>query len=409
MPVFTYRALSADGQIIEGTLTAGSRPDAVSLIKERGMRPVQVNEGQAKAAAKAQTGAAVSTGRRSRVTQRDIQVFTGQLAALLKAGIVLSQALAILEEQTESDTLGRIIREVRDEIHGGASLSDALSAYPKHFSKLYCSMIRVGESGGVLDVVLKQLAGFIEAENALKSNILTALAYPCLVVVVGIGSVALLMTVVIPKLSMVFADFGDKLPWLTRTLIDTSNLFVRYLWLLVLLLVAAGYGFRRLKSHPVGKEKLDLLVEKTPLMGTIFIKAQISRFARTMGLLVKSGIPVLQALNLMVDTTSSALLASALRGVSEKVKKGEGLAKPLRETGFFPPMVTNLIAVGEESGSLDDMLFQVAETYDQEVAHAIKRFITMFEPLVIVLMAIGVGGILFAFLLPILNISNMVS
>jgi len=214
---------------------------------------------------------------------------------------------------------------------------------------------------------------------------------------------------VIPKLSMVFADFGDKLPWLTRTLIDTSNLFVRYLWLLVLLLVAAGYGFRRLKSHPVGKEKLDLLVEKTPLMGTIFIKAQISRFARTMGLLVKSGIPVLQALNLMVDTTSSALLASALRGVSEKVKKGEGLAKPLRETGFFPPMVTNLIAVGEESGSLDDMLFQVAETYDQEVAHAIKRFITMFEPLVIVLMAIGVGGILFAFLLPILNISNMVS
>ncbi|HQH72737.1 MAG TPA: type II secretion system F family protein [bacterium] len=409
MPQFTYRALTAEGQVIEGTLTAGSRPDAVVLIKERGMRPVQVSEGPARAETRAKAAVEASSGRRSRVTHRDIQVFTGQLAALLKAGIVLSQALAILEEQTESETLGRITREVREQIHGGASLSDALAAYPKHFSKLYCSMIRVGESGGVLDVVLKQLAGFMEAENTLKSNIMTALAYPCLVVVVGIGSVALLMTVVIPKLSMVFADFGDKLPWLTRTLIDASDLFVRYLWVFLLLLAGLIYGFRKIKSNPVGKEKLDWMVEKTPLLGSIFIKAQISRFSRTMGLLVKSGIPVLQALNLMVDTTASALLSHALRVVSEKVKKGEGLAKPLRETGFFPPMVTNLIAVGEESGTLDEMLFQVAETYDQEVAHAIKRFITMFEPLVIVLMAIGVGGILFAFLLPILNISNMVS
>jgi len=192
-------------------------------------------------------------------------------------------------------------------------------------------------------------------------------------------------------------------------LIDASDLFVRYLWVFLLLLAGLIYGFRKIKSNPVVKEKLDWMVEKTPLLGSIFIKAQISRFSRTMGLLVKSGIPVLQALNLMVDTTASALLSHALRVVSEKVKKGEGLAKPLRETGFFPPMVTNLIAVGEESGTLDEMLFQVAETYDQEVAHAIKRFITMFEPLVIVLMAIGVGGILFAFLLPILNISNMVS
>ncbi|MEW6236745.1 MAG: type II secretion system F family protein [Candidatus Omnitrophota bacterium] len=404
MPLYHYRALTNEGQLVSGAIAAVTRVEAVSQIKERGMRPVNVDE----ESAKVQTAPTVaSIEKRSRITSRDIQVFTSQLAALLHAGIVMSNALSILEEQTESGSLSQIIHDVREDIHGGASLSESLSRYPKQFNKLYCSMVRVGESGGVLDVVLKQLSGFMEAENVLRSNILTALAYPMLVVLVGIGSITVLVTFVIPRLSGVFADFGDNLPWLTRTLIRFSDGVLKYWWVFFLALAGVVYMIRRMLQSEAGREKLDRFKDRIPALGTVFIKAQIARFSRTMGTLVKSGIPVLNALNLVVDTTTSAILSHSLRNVCEKVKKGEGLAKPLRETGFFPPMVTNLIAVGEESGSLDEMLFQVADAYDVEVQHSIKRFITLFEPMVIILMAIGVGGILFAFLLPIMKIGNM--
>jgi type II secretory pathway component PulF len=269
--------------------------------------------------------------------------------------------------------------------------------------------VRVGESGGILDTVLKQLAGFMESENALRSNLTTALAYPFVVILVGLGSVAVLVTFVIPRLSSVFADFGDKLPLATRLLISTSDIVLAYWWLIIALIAGASYLFRKGLQTPQGKELFDTFVDHIPALGPMLIKAQISRFSRTMGTLVKSGIPIINALVLVVDTSSNAVLRKSLRAVTEKVKKGEGLSKPLKETGFFPPMVTNLIAVGEESGKLDDMFFQVANTYDQEVQHAIKRFITLFEPLVIILLALGVGGILMAFLLPILNIGNMIN
>jgi type II secretory pathway component PulF len=406
MPIFRYKAISADGQAVSGTITAGTRPEAITQIKQRGVRPLNVETDRKVRQA---DSVAAKGSRRSRVTRRDIFVFTSQLAALLKAGIVMSQALAILEEQTESESLATIIRDVREDIHGGASLSEALANYPKYYSDLYCSIVRVGETGGILDIVLKQLAGFMEAEASLRSNITTALAYPILVVFVGLGSIIVLVTVVIPRLGAVFADFGDNLPWLTRILINTSDKVLSYWWVILLLFAGLIILLRKMWGNPVFREKLDYLKERIPALGPMLIKAQVARFARTMGTLVKSGIPVLSALNLVVDTTTSALLSRSLREAGEKVKKGEGLATPLRETGFFPPMVTNLIAVGEESGTLDEMLFQVADTYDVEVQHAIKRFITLFEPLVIILMAIGVGGILFAFLLPILNIGKMVS
>lgn len=407
MPNFNYRALATDGKIVSGSLMAANRPDAVAELKKQGVRPLELSEHeiQTSAAAKKQVDESL---KRARVPRDEIQVFTSQLAALLSAGIVLSQALAILEEQTENENLSKILYSVREDITGGTSLSEALAKYPRQFSRMYCSMIRVGESGGVLDVVLKQLGGFMESENALRSNITTALAYPAVVILVGIGSIAVLVTFVIPRLSSVFADFGDKLPWMTKVLINTSDIVVAYWWLILAAIIGVIYLFRKILQTPQGKEKFDELIDKIPALGPMLIKAQISRFSRTMGTLVKSGIPVLNALVLVVDTSSNAVLRRNLEEVAEKVKKGEGLANPLKETGFFPPMVTNLIAVGEESGQLDEMLYQVANTYDQEVQHAIKRFITLFEPLIIILLAIGVGGVLMAFLLPILNISNMV-
>lgn len=404
MPLFRYRALTSDGRTVNGSLNAAERNDAVAQLRGQGVRPLEVVE-QSHSAPKTEAKAAP---RRGRVKQNDIQVFTAQLAALLRAGIVLSQALSILEEQTESAALSAILHDVRDEIHGGTSLSDALAKYPRQFPELYCSMIRVGESGGVLEIVLKQLATFMEKEQALRSNIMTALAYPTLVVMVGIGSIGVLVTFVIPRLGAVFADFGSKLPFLTQALISLSDWVLRWGWLALIALFGIGYMARRYINTDAGRENYDKLKENIPLLGTMMVKAQIARFSRTMGTLVNSGIPVLSALNLVVSTTSSSILAKALQEVCEKVKRGEGLSAPLKQTGFFPPMVTNLISVGEQSGSLDDMLFQVADTFDAEVEQSIKRFITLFEPIVIILMALGVGSVLFAFLLPIMNISEMI-
>lgn len=408
MPTFRYRAIAANGQMLDGTLTAGSKPEAVGMLRGQGAKPLNVElDSNAKPQAKKQ--AVPKRAKKAYASKKEVMMFTSQLAALIKAGIVLSQALSILEEQAESENLQQLIRLIREDIVGGESLSDALKKYPKTFSTLYCSMVKVGETGGVLDVVLKQLAGFMEAEQALISNVTTAMAYPILIVLVGLGSIIVMVTVVIPKLGSVFADFGDNLPWITKAMINGSDLVLSYWWLIIAGLVGLFYGLRAVYNDPKGREVIETVKERIPALGSMLVKVQIARFARTMGTLVKSGIPVMQALTLVVDTTGSYRLREALRQAVDKVKKGEGIAKPLKETGFFPPMVTNLISVGEESGSLDEMMFQVADTYDVEVQHAIKRFITVFEPLVIVLMAIGVGGILVAFLLPILNISNMVN
>lgn len=415
MPQYQYRALTTDGRLVTGSLAATARADAVAQLKGQGVRPLRLDEisgknGKSHASSNAkQKEQAKSSGLfAKKVKRRDIQVFTVQMAALLKAGIVMSQALNILEDECENPAMTEVVHVIREDIIGGSSLSDALAKHPRHFSSLYCNMVRVGESGGILDTVLKQIASFMEAEAELRSNIATAMAYPILVVIVGIASIALLVWFVIPRLSTVFADFGGQLPLMTRMLIGVSDFMVAWGWLFVLAAIAGGYFFRNFAQTPHGREHIDFVKERIPVLGVIFIKAEIARFARTMSILVKSGIPVLNALNLVIETTSSTILAKSLRQASDKVKRGEGLAAPLRETGFFPSMVINLISVGEQSGSLDEMLLQVAETYDVEVQHAIKRFITLFEPLVIVLMAVGVGGVLFAFLLPIMNIGQVI-
>lgn len=407
MPTFRYRAIAANGQMLDGTLTAGSKPEAVGMLRGQGAKPLNIElDGSAQTSTKSK--AVPKRAKKAYASKKEVMMFTSQLAALIKAGIVLSQSLSILEEQAESENSKQLFQLIREDIVSGESLSDALRKYPKSFSPLYCSMVKVGETGGVLDVVLKQLANFMEAEQALISNVTTAMAYPILIVLVGLGSIIVMVTVVIPKLGSVFADFGDRLPWITKVMINGSDMVLSFWWLIIAGLVGLFYAFRALYNNPKGREAIENVKENIPALGSMLIKVQIARFARTMGTLVKSGIPVMQALTLVVDTTSSYRLRKALRQAVEKVNKGEGIAKPLKETGFFPPMVTNLIAVGEESGSLDEMMFQVADTYDVEVQHAIKRFITVFEPVVIILMAIGVGGILVAFLLPILNISNMV-
>jgi len=405
MAGFAYRALSPDGREISGNLHAATRAEAVSQIRQRGFLPIHVTTREERVE---QETRRQKVGR-GRVRGRDIPVFTRQLGALLAADIPIDQSLAILHEQTENPGLANIILQVRHDITEGASLSEALAKHPRYFSRLYCNMVKVGETGGVLDGVLKQLSAFMEAEYALRSSVITALAYPTIVVLVGCVSVAVLVFFVIPKLSLVFADFGTALPLPTRMLIGTSYFLVKWWWLVFGTLALVLWGFHRYRKSPIGKARIDRLICKLPGIGPMLLKAHIARFSRTMGTLTSSGIPVLQSLKLVQETTPNQILANALGEVSGQVERGEGLAGPLRRTGQFPPMVVNLMAVGEESGTLDKMLLQVADNYDLEVEHAIKRFITLFEPLVIVLIALGVGSVIVSFLLPILRVGEVIS
>ncbi len=404
MANYIYRALSPDGQEVTGNVTAATRTEAVTQVRQGGLLPIEITTREERT----RKEAADRGPSRGRVKGRDIPIFTRQLGALLAADIPIDQSLGILQEQTESAALGDILGEVRHDITEGASLSEALAKHPRYFSKLYCNMVKVGEAGGILDTVLKQLSTFMEAEHTLRSSVVTALAYPAIVVLVGFLSVGVLVFFVIPKLSVVFAEFGSNLPLPTRVLIGTSHFLVAWWWAILAGLLVLFWGFDKYRKSPQGKAQIDTLVGRLPVVGPMLMKAQVARFARTMGTLISSGIPVLQSLSLVQETTSNQVLADALAVVGEKVKRGEGLAVPLRQTAYFPPMVVNLIAVGEESGTLDKMLQQIADNYDLEVEHAIKRFITLFEPVVIILIAVGVGGVIISFLLPILRIGTMI-
>ncbi|MFH1741367.1 MAG: type II secretion system F family protein [bacterium] len=404
MAGFAYRALSPEGQETTGNVFAASRSEAILQIRRDGFLPIEITTREEKA----ERESSARQTRRFRARRRDIPVFTRQMAALLAADIPIDQSLSILHEQTENKALADVILEMRQDITGGASLSEAFAKHPQYFSKLYCNMVKIGETGGVLDSVLKQLSAFMSAEQALRSSVVTALAYPAIVVAVGCLSVAVLVFFVIPKLSLVFADFGADLPLPTKILIETSHFLIAWWWLLLGIGLLVFWGLDKYRKSPAGKAQFDRLVHSLPGIGTVLSKAHIARFSRTMGTLTSSGIPVLQALSLVYETTTSQLLANALRDATDKVQRGEGLSGPLRKTGQFPPMVVNLIAVGEETGTLDKMLLQVAENYDVEVEHAIKRFITLFEPVVIILIAIGVGSVIVSFLLPILRIGEVI-
>lgn len=407
MPTYTYQAVTQAGGDITGSLDAANRNEAVSAIRQLGHQPVNVDEGSAEVKEASRDSRDEGAPRRkARISKRELPVFTRQLGTLLRAGLTASQALDILAEQSESEGMSQLTLKIRDSITEGLSLSEAMAEHPKFFNRLYVNMVRVGEEGGVLDAVLTQLTSFLESDREMRSSLTTALAYPLVVLSLGLASVLVLTFVVIPQLSELFADFGASLPLLTRVMIGSSTFLVEWWWAIAFGVGLASWGLRRLLQEESVQERLDVLLLKAPLLGPLLTKAQIARFARTMGTLISAGIPVLTSVELVAETTSSRVMGHALRRAGEQIRKGEGVAGPLKQQGLFPPMVTNLIGVGERSGSLDEMLNQVAAAYDVELQQALKRFITILEPTLILLLAIVVGTIIAAFLFPILSLSE---
>lgn len=406
MPQFAYKAKKDDGSVVTGTLQAESERSALDSLGRMGVFPLQIeSRDEDKAAARDQ--AAPRQVARS-VKSADISLFTRQLADLLRAGVPLNRALHTLATQTTNLTLAETVRDIEKQVSGGTTLHEALARFPRTFSGLYVSMVRAGETGGFLEDVLHRLALFIEKDQELRSRISSAMAYPILLIVIGTFAIAFLMVFFIPRFSEIFKKMGDGLPLPTQIVMGVSY-FMRDYWMFVCMgLVALMFGWTRLMAVAPGRRVIDRFKIRIPLFGDIVRKNAVSRFARTLGTLLKSGVSILSALEISKAAMANAVLMEDIDEASAGVKQGKGLAEILRQSRYFPPMVTDMIAVGEEGGNLDEVLVNVADSYDVQVERAVRVFVALFEPALLLVMATLVGFIVIAMLLPVFTLSTMV-
>ena len=395
MPVFSYRATTADGTIVEGVIEATDERTAADRIKNSGVIPLKIftpKEG-------------VKKKLFVRSARGDVLMFTSELSSLLAAGLPLDRALNILSEISENKEMKSVIQSILKSIREGSSFSDALQKHPRVFSKLYANMIRAGEAGGVLDVVLDKLNEFLESSKELRDHVFSAMIYPVILIVTGGLSIAVLLVYVLPKFSSIFTEMGTALPLSTQIVIGFSNALSTYWWMVLSGIAAGLVLFKNYVRSDAGRYKWDEL--KLKLMGDVIRKIETARFTRTLGTLMKSGVPLLQALNNSKDIISNRVIASSIDAVSKGAKEGRGIAVPLANANVFPPLALSMITVGEETGQLDTMLLKVATTYEKSLKVAIKRFISFFEPVMILTMGVVIGFIVISMLMAIFSITNL--
>ncbi len=409
MPNYAYEGLRTNGQPATGTIVSNTLDEAKRQLQQQGMyitRLVVANTELADAA-KAQTGFLDFGFSRKNVSNQKIVDFLRQLATLVEAKLPLVRSLTALIEQEDDKVFRPILEQVRERVQGGATMADALAFHPRFFSRLAVNMVRAGETGGVLEQSLNRLADFSEEEQDMRATIKGALVYPIVLTIIMGLAISMLMTFAVPKFQAIYQSMHTNLPPLTQALIAAANLFRGYWWLMLIGVVAGVILFKRWKETARARILLDKMKFRLPLLGVLTRKIAIARFSRTFGTLVDSGIPILLALNIAKDTASNSVIEDALDSVANNVKEGERIAKPLRLSGVFPPVVIHMISVGEESGRLGAMLKRIAENYDKQARNAIKTLMTVLEPLIIVTLAGIVTVIILAMLLPMFDISML--
>ncbi|QED27261.1 type II secretion system protein GspF [Microvenator marinus] len=406
MPVYEYKGLNSTGKAVKGIADAESKVNLRQSLQAKGIFVTEILEGKA---AKSRASSDIDIKKMlERVSLRDIALITRQLATLLRAGIPLVESLNALTDQADKEELKKVLSDVRRQVNEGSSLANSLRDHPKLFSDLYINMVRAGESSGNLDTVLERLTEFIEAQIELRAKIIGAMVYPIIMMFVGLVIMTLLFTFVIPKVTAIFKDQGAALPILTRFLIWSSEMFANWWFILIPGAVGMVVGFFKWKGSDKGKPIWDRFILKVPVAGGLVRMIAISRFARTLGTLLSSGVPLLQALDIVKDILGNTRLEEVVEDARVNIREGESIAQPLKRSGEFPPLVTHMIAIGEKSGQLEDMLENVAISYNQQVDVRIQALTTMLEPLMIILMGIGAAIIVFAIMLPILQLNQMV-
>jgi general secretion pathway protein F len=406
MPVFEFKALDSRGKAVQGLREAESPKTLRSTLRREGVFLTEVlGEQQAKEQASREVN--VKRWMLGRVSATDLSIATRQLAVLVSAGIPLVEALSALIEQVEHERLKRVVSDVRQRVNEGASLADAMAIHPRVFTGLYVNMIRAGEHSGALEVVLVRLADFTESQARLRSKIMGTMAYP--VAMVGIGSVILgiLFSVVIPKITKIFDDTKITLPWTTKILIGFSSFVHDYWWALGALLALAIWGFFHWKRTTAGRARWDRMVLGFWVFGPLIRHIAIGRFARTLATLLKSGVPLLTAMDIVRNIVGNSRLAEVIEQARDAIREGESIAAPLKRSGEFPPLVYHMVSVGERSGALEEMLANVAKAYEDQVETTIGALTSLLEPAMIVGMGAVVAFIVFSVLMPILQINNL--
>ena len=395
MATFEYTARNAQGQETTGTMEAASRDEVVANLRKNRMVLVRLRE-------------AKKTKRGARVPTRDIVIFTRQFATMINSGLPLVQALDILAQQTENKALAEVTKQVVYDVESGHTLADALSKHPRAFTALYVNMVAAGEAGGILDTILLRLAVFLEKNDAIVRKVKGAMIYPAVIFSVAIIAVVVLLVFVIPTFQSMFASVNMELPLPTKIVIWMSEFLQNFWWMMILGGVAAVFLIRRYYATEGGKLLIDRMLLNAPVLGDLLRKSAVSRFTRTLGTLISSGVAILDGLEITARTAGNRVIHDAVMESRGSIAGGETIASPLAKSGVFPPMVTSMIAVGEATGGLDEMLTKIADFYDDEVDAAVGALLSLMEPIMIVVLGVIVGGMIVAMYLPIFGMINAV-
>ncbi len=398
---YAYKVRDRSGSVVSGTMMADSESLALNKLREMGYQPIEVNK--EKAGLKMEINL-----RPGRVKLKDLAVFSRQFATMVNSGLPILRALSILAEQTENSELEKILVQVRTDVEQGSSLTKAMEKHPKCFNELYTAMVEAGETGGVLDQVLLRLADQIESEVELRRRVKSAMTYPVVVVILVVLIMSAMLLFVVPQFETIYAQLGGKLPLPTQILLNLSKAVRSYWWLFGLFTIGAWMGLNRYKKTEKGRYVVDKFKIRVPVFGQLFHKTAMARFSSTLGMLLKSGVPILQALDIVIDTVNNKVIAAAVADVQSAVREGESMAKPLAKHAVFPPMVVQMLAVGEETGAVDTMLEKVAQFYEEEVKATVDALTSLIEPLLIAIIGGAVGAAVIALYMPMFNIINLI-
>ncbi|MFP5213297.1 MAG: type II secretion system F family protein [Acidobacteriota bacterium] len=402
MPVYIWSGVDRDGKKQKGEIDADNVALARQIIGRKSINIKSIKE-------KPKDIGEYLPFLQSGVKQRDVVIFVRQFATMIDAGLPLVQCLEILSEQQESPALKRILVQVRKDVEEGSTLSEALRKHPTVFDNLFVNLVAAGEMGGILDVILNRLAVYIEKAAALRKKVKGAMTYPAIVVSIAILVVAVILIYVIPIFAGLFEQAGSKLPAMTRFVMDLSDFFQGYFHWIGLGIFLMVMALRQIRKTPKGRDAMDRLALRTPIFGMLIRKVAVARFTRTLGTMLSSGVPILDSLEVVASTAGNTVVERAIRKARIAISEGRSVAEPLSESTVFPPMVTHMIAVGEATGALDNMLGKIADFYDEEVDVAVSALTSLMEPLLILFLGITIGGLLIAMYLPIFQIADVVS
>ena len=400
MPSYSWKGKGKGGKIQQGVIAAENKDAVVALLRKQQILVTAVTE-KGKEIALPKMGGGVK--------QKEIAIFTRQFSVMIDAGLPLVQCLEILGSQQKNRVFQKVLFEVRQDVESGSTLADSLRRHPKVFNELFCNMIAAGEAGGILDTILQRMSSYIEKRVKLQAAVRSAMIYPTAVITIAIGVVVIILWKVIPTFAALFEGLGAQLPLPTRITIAVSNFLGRYMWLIALLLTAGVVALIQYRRTHAGKRHIDRIVLKLPILGMLMRKIAVARFCRTLGTLLTSGVPILDGLEITARTSGNSIVEDAIMATRKSIEEGKTIAQPLEETDVFPPMVIQMISVGEQTGALDAMLSKIADFYEDEVDEAVENLMALLEPAMILFLGVMIGGIVISMYMPMFSLIGKIS